>query len=236
MTRTAATLTFALAAVAEVQAAGGGYALVAETQHFSFYAYTEHGRHLKVDAKRNERALLKIADQLGVAPPERRIVYYRHEYPEEVAFHVGQPSLWAAGVADPNTGTIHTVMRAHPHEIVHLVAFQVGDPGRFFHEGLAVALGDKGRLWGQPVNRMARRALRTVSITEALSRFEDVPPEAAYPVAGSFVAYLIKTHGIGRVSDFFRRSQAADPGRAVAFEQVFGAPLGEIAAKWRATL
>lgn len=236
MKRTAVTLTIALVAAAEAQAVDGRYSLVAESEHFSFYAYLEDGKHLKVDVKGNERALLDIADQLAVAPPAHRIAYYRHEYPEEVAFHAGHASLWASGVADPATGTIHTVMPAHPHEVVHLVAFQLGDPGRFFHEGLAVALGDKGRLWGQRVDGLARKALKRVSITDALSRFEDVQPELAYPLAGSFVSYLIKQHGVGRVSDFFRRGQAADPGRAVAFQRVFSAPLGQVVAEWRATL
>ena len=217
-------------------AAGGGYALVDQSEHFSFYAYAENGRHLKVDAKRNERVLIEIAAELGVAPPAQRIVYYRHEYPEEVAFHAGHPSLWTAGVADPHSGTIHTVMPAHPHEIVHLLAFQLGDPGRFFHEGLAVALGDKGRLWGQRVDGLARRALESASISAALSSFDGVPPEVAYPIAGSFVSYVIRKHGIARVSDFFRRGQASDPGRALAFEQVFGVPLRQVMADWRASL
>jgi hypothetical protein len=237
MTRPLTALAFALSAltVVESQAAGTGYALVAETEHFSFYAYTGDGKRRKVDATRNERALKEIATELGVAKPGR-ITYYRHDYREEVAFHAGNPSLWTDGVADPKTSTIHSVLATHPHEIVHIVASQLGDPGRFFHEGLAVALGDRDRLWGQPVDNLARRALAHVSVMDALTRFGDLPPEAAYPVAGSFVRYLIRKHGIASVCAFFRRGQAEGAAREAAFADTFGASLGQTVTEWRATL
>ena len=102
---------------------------------------------------------------------------------------------------------IHTVRDCHLHEIVHLVAAQIGDPGPFFQEGLAVALsGSKWRgqtLTGWPAPsgrpcagnppRPSLRALRAAA-----------SPTSAYPLAGSFVAFLIKTHGVSRVGGFFR--------------------------------
>ncbi len=212
-----------------------GFALIAETKHFSFYAYGADGRKRKVDPERNERLLAEITALLGVQQTER-IQYYRHDYPEEVAFHAGQPSLWAAGVAIPETATIHTVEAAHAHEIVHIVAAHLGNPGRFFQEGLAVALGDKKKLWGRPVDRMARDALGHAQLSTAFAHFDELPPEMAYPLAGSFVRYLIGRFGLARVCEFYRRAPSAGAGQEAGFQEVFGASFAETSRQWRATL
>jgi hypothetical protein len=67
---------------------------------------------------------------------------------------------------------------------------------------------------------------------DAINRFEDIPPELSYPLAGSFVRYLAREYGMARVAEFFRRCNGSDATRAAAFEENFGASLTEAATAW----
>jgi hypothetical protein len=103
----------------------------------------------------------------------------------KVAADLGE---YATGVTLGSLRQIHTVRReCHLHEIVHLVAAQLGDPGPFFQEGLAVALsGSKWRGQALSGHRLPA-SLRRQKISTLAARFETLPPEVAYPAAGSFV-------------------------------------------------
>jgi len=199
-----------------------GFMLAAETRHFTFFSR----RPEKVDAARSERFLLATSERLGQPAPEQ-VAYYLHEHPQQVAQATG---VYADGVTVPATGEIHSVRSFHPHELVHRVAGEMGDPGRFFHEGLAVALGNEGRWRGAKVDDLARRLVRRCTWRALLERFESLDPEVGYPLAGSFVAFLIERHGVDRVSAFFRGCRPETAGRR--FEDVFGLSLDQAGAAW----
>jgi hypothetical protein len=206
-----------------------GFALVAETEHLAFYA--RPNRRLKVEARKSERFLQETALRLGVTLDDRWS-YYRHGHPVEVAYHAGPLASVSTGMTNPATGEVHSVLAFHPHELVHVVAVQMGDPGRFFHEGLAVVLGDGGKLQGRSVHALAKRVAPSVDLLDLIRDFESADPMTAYSVAGSFVDYLIKTYGLKKIAEYFRACRPARVDRIATFEQTFGDTLPRVAASW----
>ncbi len=231
----AAALILLGAQLSDAATAGSGDRVVkvAETQHFIFLAARKGDHTLKVDPRASERVLGDLSRTLGVTVPGKT-TYVRLEYPEEVAFLAGFPSLWSSGVADVRSRTIHSTLPCHPHEIVHIVSAQLGQPGAFFSEGLAVALGDKGRIQGRDVDALARHYLRRVPVQSVIAAFHDVDAFAAYSIAGSFMRHLVRERGVALVARFFRNTRNANAPEA--FRATFGEPLGSAIAEWQASL
>lgn len=225
--RTIAVVAGGLMAAVNLQAAPlPGFVLKAETAHFSFYSRDNQ----KVDAEKSERFLAEIQGLLGQRV-SGRAEYYRYANPQEVAAGTG---TFAEGVTFARAGQIHSTQEFHAHEIVHLVAGQMGNPGSFFQEGLAVAIGNQGRWQGKDVNKLARGQARSATLSALVAGFAAMDANTAYPVAGSFVASLIKTHGVAKVAQFFRASTGKNT--AAAFAGTFGQTLDEAGAAWAATL
>lgn len=230
MTKTANTITILLGAILAatvLEAAPPGFRLAAMTPHFVFYTRGN----ASVEPKQAERFLTQVETQLGhevtgVAE------YYRYERPEDISAETGE---YATGVTYVDSGQIHSTLGVHRHEIVHLVAGKLGSPSRFFQEGLAVAIGDESRLWGQDVDRIVRGMAQVPGIPALIAQFIRNDPHVGYPVAGSFVSHLIKRHGIARVADFFRRSTPGAETEAT-FAAAFGTNLAKAEAEWRASL
>jgi hypothetical protein len=230
--KTAATLAVAILSSTVLQAAPlPGFALTAQTEHFSFYTRSKQA----VEAQKTEQYVAKVEELLGQRL-SGRADYYRYSSAEEIQFATGQ---YAAGltVATSGPGQIHSMKAFHPHEIVHLVAERLGNPGTFFHEGLAVAVGDEARWGGKSVNSIAKDVVKTgqvMSVSALVAQFDRMDPQTAYPVAGSFVAFLIKTQGIAKTAQFFRACSGANT--ATAFQHTFGLSMDEAGAGWVATL
>jgi hypothetical protein len=62
--------------------------------------------------------------------------------------------------------------------------------------------------------------------------FDRAKQHAAYAEAGSFAAYLVRRYGVHKLKQLQRLSQ----NKARPFQDVFGAPVEEIEARWRAAL
>jgi hypothetical protein len=175
-----------------------GFALVARTRRVSYFS--QH--RLPVDVRRSESFLDRLETVFGVTPPGQRVEYYRHASQLDMRARTG---LYALGVTDLARAEIDSVWSYHPHELVHAAAGRLGRPPAFFAEGLAVALSSGGR-WGQrTVDAVAREAVAAGQrLDPFINAFEEQDPELAYPLAGSFVAYLIDNYGIERVLAFYR--------------------------------
>ena len=200
-----------------------GFSLRAESHNFSFFSRGD----ARVDVRRPEAQLARVEAALG-----QRIVgkvdYYVHERPEDIAAATGR---YAGGLTFPELGQMHSTSASQEHEIVHVVAHQLGNPGPFFQEGLAVALGDHGKWMGQPVDRVARKVAPTAPIEALIARFDAADPQEGYAVAGSFVRFLIEAHGLPQVSHFFRACQGERTVDAV-FAAAFGESLNAAGARW----
>lgn len=210
-------------------AAPNGFSVAAETRNFTFY--TRDGG--KVDAQKNQSFLDDTSRRLGVTLAGKR-AYYRYAWSEELAFVVGSAAASASG-AYLASGDIHSTKGFDAHEIVHRVAFELGNPGSFFHEGLAVELGDGGRYGKAKVDEIARRLVGRVGFRTLVERFASLPPDVRYPLAGSFVRFLIARHGLAKVSEFF--SKCGDERvRDAQFAKAMGHSLDDAGREWMATL
>jgi len=58
-----------------------------------------------------------------------------------------------------------------------------------------------------------------------------VAPEVRYPLAGSFVKFLIAQHGLAKLSEFFRGCPN-ERARDAQFAQVFGVTLDAAGSAW----
>jgi hypothetical protein len=223
---TTAILTLGLAAVTAPLATAGplpGFVLAAQTPRFSFYSRGE-----KVEAAKVERSVERIEKVLG-QKLNGRAEYYRYGSAQELAAGTGH---FAAGVTFP--GQVHSTEAVHDHELVHLIAGQIGNPGSFFQEGLAVALGNEGRWQGEKVDKIARR--HVASLARLIAKFESVDPNVSYPVAGSFVGFLVRTYGADRVASFFKACGPGGAAREAAFAKTFGTTTADAAQAWQAAL
>lgn len=204
-----------------------GFTLSARTGRLAFYSRGD----AKVDAKRSEKNLARIESLLGqrVQGP---VEYYQYERAEDIAAVTG---TYAGGLTYRNLRQIHTTTAADHHEFVHLVAFELGNPGAFFQEGLAVVLGDEGRYQGRPVDRVAKPIAKMKPLAALIASFDAHQPREGYAVAGSFMSFLIKQHGLDKVVHFFRACHGRrDTG--TAFAAIFGQTLDESGAAWARSL
>lgn len=153
------------------------------------------------------------------------------------------------GFAEPGTRRFHTIWPRDNHEMVHvLVILELGHPPALFNEGVAVAhqmIPDEGVLYAQ----WNRRNVHAISAEYVAAG--RVPPLAqllespdffrfdealTYPVAGSFVRFLIDRYGLERFRSYLRgRSfdDGAEQTRA-AFQAAYGRTLDTAWAEWRA--
>jgi hypothetical protein len=204
-----------------------GFALKAETHNFAFFSRGD----ARVDVRRPEEQLARVEAALGHRL-SARVDYYIYDRAEDIAATTGR---YAGGLTFPELGQIHSTSSSQDHEIVHVVAYQLGNPGPFFQEGLAVALGDHGRWQGQPVDRVARRIAPTQTLETLIAHFDVANPQEGYAVAGSFVSFLIKSHGITQVSHFFQACHGERTTPA-AFAAIFGETMEVAGAKWARSL
>jgi hypothetical protein len=199
-----------------------GFVLTTSTTRVSFFS-----RGKGVDSQRVERRIAELEVLLG-QPLGRRVTYYRYADAQELAARTGH---YAAGVTFASAGEVHSTEAFHDHELVHLVAGPLGDPGDFFQEGLAVAIGNHGRWRGRSVDRAAR-ATSAATLLAMAQAFRHFDPLVAYPAAGSFMEHLIHTHGMARVTAFFRACRPRSD-KAAAFADTFGRTLESEALSWR---
>ena len=224
-----APVTSGLAAAAATPAPGPGFRLVAATARVDYFAMDDSPSRAD-DARRVERMLEEIERRIGQRGPER-LSYYRVTHAADMERITGRP---LSGITDRNGRRIVSAVAVHEHEIVHAVAIALGDPGRFFHEGLAVALSDDRAWKGHKLRVAARAALDKRPLPGYWSDFDGAPSPLAYAVAGSFVEHLIAAYGLPKVLEFFRGCPSCP--RDEMFARTFGVTMAEAGASWSANL
>lgn len=201
-----------------------GFAIVGQTPRLTYYA--REGQ--KVNVRRIDQRLARFEAQLDqVAKPAR---YFHNERPEDIAASTGR---YVGGVTF-SSGDVYTTPSASDHELVHLVSYELGRPGAFFDEGLAVVLGDQARFRGEPVDRMAARVTPRLPLTQIMARFDEREPGTGYAVAGSFVQHLVRAYGLPRLVQFYRATWRHTTD--AAFLLVYGRTLDEEGALWLRSL
>jgi hypothetical protein len=188
----------------------------------------------KVDVRRTEAFLARLDSLFGLPEDGRRIEYRLHDAQSLRFAETGQA---AVGVTDLDALRIDTVLEYHPHELTHAVAGRLGRPPLLFAEGLAVALTSGGMWRGRDLDAAAERALAAgASVRALLTGFLDAEPDAAYAVAGSFVAHLIERHGIDPLVQFFRGCGEDGRGFEMPFRRAYGRSIARATIDWAAAL
>jgi len=184
--------------------------------------------------KRSEAFLARLSELFGEAPEGWRLEYY---------FHGSAPSVRAAGgahatgVTDLAASRIDSVRAFHPHELVHAVAGRVGRSPVFFAEGIAVALTSEARWGDRGIDDVARAVLASGARLEPFLRsFENQDPRLAYPLAGSFVAFLLDRYGIDPLVAFLRECGPSPRRYEGAFRRAFGRSVANATIAWQAAL
>jgi hypothetical protein len=213
-----------------------------ETAHYLFH-YSSNDR---VDADRQEAFHDWAVVQFGIVVPAK-IHYYNYLSVDHMQALTGEGAM---GRADVAANAIHSIWEWHAHEAVHIYTAIIGRPSDFFNEGIAVGLavdplgGRNYPLWNNaPVHTVARTALRggqvpplaTIVETDAFRRLRG---EVSYPVAGSFVEFLVDTRGIGPILTFFRTGNRLDSRATIErnFESAIGVTLQQAEQEWLAFL
>lgn len=219
------------------------------SRHFDFH-FAAGDTVLPEEARINDEAYEIIRDALGT-DFSRRIQFNKFFNPEHIERLTGRRT--EGGFV---TGGVIFMTRAlDPHEIVHVIAQEeLGRPSDFFDEGLAVNFGglrvEDGRVTLFPsalrnfdVDREALSVFASGrfggSIRGILSTagFDALPFDVTYPLAGSFVKFLLRSRGLEALKLFFGRSRPSDPVEQVVadLEAALGAPFAELEAGWRSS-
>lgn len=208
-----------------------------ESAHFVYLYAPGDG----VDTVFQERHYAWAVDRLAVIPTAK-LVYHKYRDRAHLERLTGRR---ANGFAEPGTYRFHTIWPADNHEYIHsLFTTLVGDSPALFNEGLAVAHHgasvddelDGQPLWnGSSVHVLARGfkvagtlpGLDELITSRGFRRFDD---QITYPVAGSFVRFLIDGAGV----DAFKRfASRGDPhADATEIEADFVAVYDETLASW----
>ncbi len=208
-----------------------------ETEHYIFHY--EHGSKAEQDilciAAEQEASYKHISAMLGVSMKEK-IHYYLHNSREEV----GRECERRFGEYTPYNGCtvskneILAVYSEHIqcigiHEDTHILMFTLGfSESSFLEEGVACAMD--GLWWGIDNNAWVsyyrkNELCPSVAALLRLSRndFYAVEDRIAYPLAGSFVSYLLMRFG----RDVFREFYLAED-YSVADKDILGYSLVEL--------
>jgi hypothetical protein len=180
----------------------------------------------------------------------RPIVYSKYLSPMHMlALHYGPGNVNAW--ADPDLFTLHTIWPTDNHETIHLYSSTIGRMTPLFNEGLAVAFqvdpvrGDMTPRWNNrhvhdiAVSLRATGRLVPLASLLTIDGWRGVDSQVAYPVAGSFVRYLLDVQGgIAPVRQLFTGSTQADPPALVRskFEASYGRSLDALETDWLAFL
>ena len=196
----------------------------------------------RVETERQERYHEWVVARLGI-PLNRRITYYKYRDRSHMSSVTGKVTN---GWADPPAFAIHTIWPWDNHEVVHVMTALVGRPTDFFNEGIAVAMsvdlqsGGLDPIWqSQTVhawaaNFRANGELPRLSDIVETDAFRQLDDNRSYPIAGSFLSFMLDSHGIEPMKQFFRNgsreARRADIERE--FSAAFGITLSDAEGQW----
>ena len=188
-----------------------------------------------------------VTAQLGVDPGQK-LEYRKYRDRAHLQRVTGRATN---GYAEPGTNRFHTIWPQDNHEVVHVLAIlEIGHPPALFNEGIAVAhqaipaAGVFHAQWnGRNVHAIAAEHLaanRIPAVAELLESpaFFSCDEEFTYPVAGSFVRFLIDRYGMAPLRAYFAGATFND-GAARSrslFQAAYGTSLDAAWAEWRSFL
>jgi hypothetical protein len=215
------------------------------TAHLDIHAWRGSlaAQQIRAIGEQREAALEAIADELGVAFPDRvRLVFYPDSATKtDQTGHVGVGWAWGNNIVE----IYNDLIRLNPyHELAHVVARRLGDPPALLSEGFATYVSE--RLGADALEFFGHPGLTADQVTcesagageliplDTLFRFTEIgsqasSPTVAYPQAASFVKFLVERYGIDTFRDAYRMLAGTDePGGVLANEEAFAAIYGTV--------
>ncbi len=206
------------------------------SRHYRLQVIPSSTAHQEIEAiqQKREEGLAHILDFFKVAYNRPgRIVYFFYESPLHKGLITGDQML---AHAFTEKGEVHAVYNAKTkvdglHEDAHIILRQLGRPCKLLEEGAAeyIQQGD-----------LAHARYQRASASRPPCRLGDLLDDAAfqasdlflaYPLAASFVGFLIQRNG---VETFKQLYQAADADAGQAIERIYGQPSAALEAEWQA--
>lgn len=157
-----------------------------------------------------------MVEQLDIIVTEK-IQYYKYR---DKAHKERLTGTTGNGFAEIGTYKFHTIWKADNHECVHVVVTQlIGQPPALFNEGIAVAHSANYLIrpnfvpcWNsQDFNKLSKYYKQNgnmPSLDKLLGTitFGDYDSNITYPIAGSFIRFLIDQYGIIKMKSFISTS------------------------------
>jgi hypothetical protein len=202
----------------------------------------------RVDADWQENYHRWLTEALRTDSPQK-LQYFKYRDRAHLRLITGRDTN---GYADTSGNLVfHTIWSAENHENVHaLVLNRMGFPPALFTEGIAVAhsvdlaMGWLDPHWrGEAVHSIAARYRRNgqiPSLDQLLesNAFRQRGDEITYPIAGSFVRFMIDSHGLVPLKALFAASRYDAPGADIRqqFFTAYGTSVDTVWAEWLAFL
>lgn len=200
-----------------------------------------------VDLSRQDAFFEWLEGQMGFSL-QGRLQMFKYRDPQHMKRMIG---LEKTGFAPGYSLNIHSVKTFDSHETVHVFTdARLGPAIPLLTEGIAVAhsiddplAGDPQPVWGEAhIHEVARQLVEQDqvppldSMLDAFAWVQFANSYPSYPLAGSFVRFLIDEHGVDKLLQFFRQSRVLDsPQQSKAkFADIFGAALADEWTRWQA--
>lgn len=199
-----------------------------------------------------EKAIPRIADELGLPPGVRVRVYLAHTEEQFQGLQPGAPPKWAEGTAWPasglvflksprlRAGTAEPLEKVLEHELIHVVLGQAFGPRpvpRWLQEGLAQILAREYS--PELTRRIARGTLgnKLLTLDELTAGFPEDPLRAqlAYAQSADLIAFIKNRYGEEALQVLIRELATGStvPG---AFRASTGHFIEDVDLAWRARL
>jgi hypothetical protein len=210
-----------------------------DTAHYTF----QHAPGDTVESARQEAFHAWFTRLIAVTVP-RRIEFFKYRDRDHMMALTGRA---ANGWAEPDAFAVHSIWTWNAHEAIHIYTALVGRPSDFFNEGIAVGLSaDPFRsnyepLWqSMSVDAAAKQALGLGGVPSVTAIMETDPfrrlaDTQSYPIAGSFVKFLVDRYGIDPMMAFFRPASRTEtlPSMEHRFVGLYGMALADAERLWR---
>jgi hypothetical protein len=228
-----------------------------ETEHFDIYYYKDStaANEIQKIIVQREKAFREISAFLGEEPAIKiKLVFFEDEWTKQwETGHQGMGWAYKTTVVE----VYNEKAKLDPyHEIVHILMSQVGNPPALFNEGFAVYIsellggpallhlgGDQQSISERVLNLI--RDAQLIDLTELITYTEigseESQPKIAYPLAASFVKFLIEKYGRDKFINAYKTlknsSEKSDiQDNRMILEQIYDKSLQQLKKEWQDAL
>ncbi len=224
------------------------------TEHFDFYYFKYSTARNDIDeiCVQKEKGFQEICQFLGKNSDAQITFIFFDDEKTKIQETGHQGNGWAYGSTIVEVYNRQTKLDPY-HEVAHILMRSYGSPPALFNEGFAVYiseylganaleyLGGEKLTVNQRTNDLKNKG-EWISLSQLITYTEigsaESKSEIAYPLAGSFVKFLIDTYGKDKFLQAYghlKNSDKADE-NVKAIEQIYGKSLEQLEQEWKKIL